>query len=133
MGSPRWRVRGSSGGEFVARAGSGNQVPQGTRSALRKRTPRNLGCVARGAGRRGPVLRGSGLFEVVYTAHFDWEQIYDAAGYIALLSTFSGHIDMEDSKREYLFAEIRRRLAMRPDKTLRRHWGTVPQVARGVG
>jgi hypothetical protein len=39
---------------------------------------------------------------------------YDAEEYIALLSSFSGHIAMADWQRERLFGEIRRRLALRP-------------------
>ena len=78
-------------------------------------------------------MRGSGLFEVVYTRQFDWEQTYDAVGYISLLGTFSNHIEMAESKREYLFSEIRRRLAARQDGLLRRHWGSVLQVARRIG
>src|SRR5580692_5148526 len=75
-------------------------------------------------------IEASGLFEVTVVRHFDWEQIYDAEGYIALLETFSGHIAMADWQRERLYGEIRRRLAQRPDGTLRRHWGAVLHVAR---
>ena len=62
--------------------------------------------------------------------HFGWETRYDADGYIGLLGTFSGHIAMEPWKNERLFSEIRRRLAARPDGTLRRHWDAVLHVAR---
>jgi len=75
-------------------------------------------------------IEASGLFEVTLVRHFDWEQIYDAEGYIALLDTFSGHIAMADWQRERLYGEIRRRLARRPDGTLRRHWGAALHVAR---
>ena len=75
-------------------------------------------------------IEGSGLFEVTLIRHFDWEQIYDAEGYIALLDTFSGNIAMATWQRERLYGEIRRRLAQRPDGTLRRHWGAVLHVAR---
>jgi SAM-dependent methyltransferase len=77
-------------------------------------------------------IEASGLFEVTLVRHFDWEQIYDAEGYIALLDTFSGHIAMADWQRERLYGEIRRRLAQRPDGTLRRHWGAALHVARRV-
>jgi SAM-dependent methyltransferase len=75
-------------------------------------------------------IEASGLFEAVLVRHFDWEQIYDAEGYIALLDTFSGNIAMADWQRERLYGEIRRRLAQRPDGTLRRHWGAALHVAR---
>ena len=75
-------------------------------------------------------IEASGLFEVTVVRHVDWEKTYDADGYLALLDTFSGHIAMEAGAREHLYAEIRRRLAERPDGLLRRHWGAVLQVAR---
>jgi SAM-dependent methyltransferase len=75
-------------------------------------------------------IEASGLFEVTHVRHFDWEQVYDAEGYIGLLDTFSGHIAMEDWQRERLYTEIRRRLGERPQGTLRRHWGAVLHVAR---
>ncbi len=75
-------------------------------------------------------IEASGLFEVVHVGQYDWETVYDADGYMDLLNTFSGHIAMEEWKRERLYGEIRRRLARRPDGTLRRHWGGVLHVAR---
>jgi SAM-dependent methyltransferase len=72
----------------------------------------------------------SGFFEDVAVRHFDWEVSYDAAEYLRLLDTFSGHIAMEAWQRELLYAEIRRQLAQRPDGRLRRHWGAVLSVAR---
>jgi SAM-dependent methyltransferase len=75
-------------------------------------------------------IEASGLFEVTLVRQFDWEQIYDADGYIALLDTFSGHIAMAGWQRERLYGEIRRRLAQRPDGKLRRHWGAALHVAR---
>jgi SAM-dependent methyltransferase len=78
-------------------------------------------------------IEGSGLFENVTVRHFDWQLTYTADEYIRLLSTFSGHMAMDRWKRDRLFGEIRRRLAERPDGRLRRHWGTVLQVARRRG
>lgn len=75
----------------------------------------------------------TGLFEVVYLCHFDWQRVYDADGYIELLKTFSGHISMEEWKRERLFAEIRLRLARRANGLVHRHWGGVLHVARRLG
>jgi SAM-dependent methyltransferase len=78
----------------------------------------------------GDEIETSGLFGEVEIRHFDWEVRYDAEGYIRLLETFSGHIAMEQWKRDRLYGEIRRRLALRPDGRLRRHWGVVLHVAR---
>jgi len=75
-------------------------------------------------------IESSGLFELVDVRQYDWETIYDAEGYIDLLSTFSGHIAMEEWQRVRLHGEIRRRLAERPDGRLRRHWGGILQIAR---
>lgn len=75
-------------------------------------------------------IEASGLFDVVGIRHFDWERIYHVEEYIDLLNTFSGHILMDDSKRDILYNEIRIRLNKRPDKSVRRHWGAVLHVAR---
>ena len=75
-------------------------------------------------------IEASGLFEVVLIRHFDWERVYDAEAYLELLDTFSGHIAMKTWQRERLYGEIRRRLAERPDRSVRRHWGAVLHVAR---
>ncbi|MCV4231304.1 class I SAM-dependent methyltransferase [Virgibacillus sp. LDC1] len=74
-------------------------------------------------------IEKSGLFEVVHVRHFDWERIYHVDEYIKLLETFSGHILMEEWKRDKLFNEIRIRLNSRPEKSVRRHWGAVLHVA----
>jgi SAM-dependent methyltransferase len=75
-------------------------------------------------------IEASGLFEAVAVRQYDWERVYTAAEYIELLGTFSGHLAMADWQRERLFGEIRRRLAERPDGSVRRHWGAVLCVAR---
>ena len=78
----------------------------------------------------GDQIEASGLFEVTAVRHYDWECVYSAEEYIDLLNTFSGHLAMADWKRKRLYGEIRRRLALRPDHSVRRHWGVVLQVAR---
>jgi SAM-dependent methyltransferase len=72
----------------------------------------------------------SGLFEVVGVRQYDWERVYGAEEYIELLGTFSDHLSMADWQRDRLFGEIRRRLARRPDRSVRRGWGAVLNVAR---
>lgn len=78
-------------------------------------------------------IEASGLFGDVVIRRFDWEIRYTADDYIRLLDTFSGHIAMEQWKRDRLYGEIRRRLAQRRDGLLRRHWGAVLNVARKRG
>ena len=63
----------------------------------------------------------------------DWERVYPAEEYIELLSTFSGHLAMAEWKQRRLYGEIRRRLALRRDHSVRRHWGAVLHVARRLG
>jgi SAM-dependent methyltransferase len=75
-------------------------------------------------------IEGSGWFEDVTVRHYDWEISYTAGEYLRLLDTFSGHIAMSAPKRDRLYGEIRRRLALRPGGRLRRHWGAVLHVAR---
>jgi SAM-dependent methyltransferase len=77
-----------------------------------------------------PEIAASGLFTDIVSRRFDWEIRYTAEPYIRLLETFSSHIAMEPWQRDRLYGEIRRRLALRPDGTLRRHWGGVLHVAR---
>lgn len=75
-------------------------------------------------------IEGSGLFEDVRIRRYVWETQYTADEYIALLSTFSGHIAMEATKREHLYREIRERIARRSNPTVRRHWLAILHVAR---
>jgi len=82
-------------------------------------------------GQRAEIAN-TGLFEVVDVRHFDWETSYSAQEYIDLLNTFSGHIVMEQWKRDRLYSEIRRRLATRANGRLRRHWGAVLHVAQRI-
>jgi len=75
----------------------------------------------------------SGLFEDVRVRRYVWETRYTAEEYIALLSTFSGHITMQAAKREHLYREIRERIGRRPDPRVRRHWHSILHVARRKG
>jgi SAM-dependent methyltransferase len=75
-------------------------------------------------------FESSGHFRTVAVRRYVWERRYSADTYIALLDTFSGHIAMEPAKRDHLYAEIRRRLAARPDGQLTRHWASVLTIGR---
>ena len=74
-------------------------------------------------------INASGLFGDVRTRRYLWEVQYTAEQYIALLNTFSGHIAMDPTKREYLYAEIRRQIHQRPGAKVRRHWASILHVA----
>jgi SAM-dependent methyltransferase len=82
---------------------------------------------------QSPEIEASGLFTMAGIRHYDWEQVYDAESYIGLLSTFSGHIAMEQWQQDRLYGEIRARLAHRPGHSVRRRWGAVLHVARRRG
>ncbi|MFL6034372.1 MAG: class I SAM-dependent methyltransferase [Gaiellaceae bacterium] len=75
-------------------------------------------------------IEGSALFEDVRVRRYVWARRYTADEYIALLDTFSGHIEMEPDKREHLYAEIRKRIAARADRRVLRHWFAILHVAR---
>lgn len=77
---------------------------------------------------RGDIA-DSGLFRDARIEHFDWEIRYTAEDYIGLLQTFSGHIAMEANTRTHLYAEIRRRVALRDHAPIRRHWGAALHTA----
>jgi len=76
------------------------------------------------------AIEASGLFVVTHATEFVWARDYTADQYIALLDTFSSHIDMAPWQRDRLYGEVRRRIAARPGDTVRRHWGAVLEVAR---
>ncbi|MEV8634164.1 methyltransferase domain-containing protein [Streptosporangium sp. NPDC051023] len=72
----------------------------------------------------------SGHFDVIGTRRYVWSLRYTTEEYIALLETFSGHIAMQAAKREHLYDEVRRRLAVRPERRLTRHWLAVLTIGR---
>jgi SAM-dependent methyltransferase len=75
-------------------------------------------------------IEASGLFDDVRVRRYLWERRYTADEYIALLDTFSGHIAMPAEGRERLYGEIRRRIALREDPRVLRHWYAILHVAR---
>ena len=75
-------------------------------------------------------IEASGLFERVDVRRYLWESSYTAEQYLALLSTFSGHIAMEPAKRERLYEEIRRRVGAREHPRILRHWHAILHVAK---
>ncbi|MGH3379200.1 MAG: alpha/beta fold hydrolase [Actinoallomurus sp.] len=71
-----------------------------------------------------------GRFEVVGVRPYVWALRYTAEEYLALLDTFSGHIAMDPARRDHLYGEVRRLLALREDGRLTRHWSAVLTVGR---
>jgi SAM-dependent methyltransferase len=75
-------------------------------------------------------INASGFFGDVSVRRYVWAIAYTAEEYVALLNTFSGHIAMGPKKRDYLYREIRRRIAERTDPRILRHWYAILHVAR---
>ena len=79
---------------------------------------------------RADEIGSSRCFELVKAKSYDWEVQYTAEGYIDLLRTFSGHINMPEWKRDRLFAAVRSYCNQRKGLPIRRHWGCVLHIAR---
>src|SRR6202023_157441 len=75
-------------------------------------------------------MESSGYFDSVHTSLYVWPVRYDAHRYLACFNTFSGHIAMDATKRDYLYLAIRARLQNRPDGSLTRHWAPTRTAVR---
>jgi SAM-dependent methyltransferase len=53
-------------------------------------------------------IEDSGLFGPVVRRSYPWDQPYDAAGYLRVLDTYSGHMSLKDETRTRLYAGISR-------------------------
>ena len=71
------------------------------------------------------------MFADVDLGHTDWEVVYDADGYLALLDTF-GHIAMQPLGSAGGSTARSAPAGQRPDGTLRRHWEPCRHVAQRV-
>jgi SAM-dependent methyltransferase len=58
-------------------------------------------------------IEASGAFRNVAVRRHEWDVTYDADEYIAVLSTYSPNLDLDEETRERLFDRIHRRLAKR--------------------
>jgi SAM-dependent methyltransferase len=72
----------------------------------------------------------SGCFENIRVIRRLWTQEFTADEYVALMNTASDHRLMEAEKREWLFAEMRRLIAMRPEGRIIKHNLTMLYLAR---
>ncbi|WP_228265941.1 class I SAM-dependent methyltransferase [Microlunatus elymi] len=73
---------------------------------------------------------GSDYFTAESARRYVWAQQYTVDSYIALLNTFSGHIAMEQAKRDQLYTGIRRLISARPDGLITRHWASTLTLYR---
>lgn len=97
--------------------------------------------VGLGDGRGGPrppeavpapdvaAIEACGLFGPVVERRYVWHRTYSAGQYLALLATYSNHIEATPQQRERLFAEVRRRIESRPGASVRKHYLTILQLA----
>jgi SAM-dependent methyltransferase len=88
-----------------------SQSSEGFSAELRKVHEREAPGMSPGERRqrnrdRAAGLKESGLFHNLRTREYRWQATYDAAGYLALLSTYSGYAVLEPSTRERLFRAI---------------------------
>ena len=76
------------------------------------------------------AIGGSGLFAPPVVHRYVWSREYTTGEYLALLSTYSGHIAASPRQRETLFSRIRELIDARPSGTVRKHYLNLLQVAR---
>lgn len=79
---------------------------------------------------RREEIERSGLFEVVGVKRHVWPVDYTADTYIEVLNTYSGHIAWEQSKRDKLYAEVRKLIGQRAEGRIRKHYLSILQVCR---
>jgi SAM-dependent methyltransferase len=78
------------------------------------------------------AIGGSGFFAQPVVHRYVWSQDYTVEEYLALLSTYSGHIAASPWQRETLFTGIRNLIAARPSATVRKHYLNTLQIARHI-
>jgi SAM-dependent methyltransferase len=78
------------------------------------------------------AMGNSGLFAPPIVHRYVWSQDYTADEYLALLSTYSGHIAASPRQREALFTGVRDLITARPAATVRKHYLNTLQIARRI-
>ena len=79
---------------------------------------------------RTPEIENSGLFEVKATRNYRWDETYDAAGYLRVLKTYSGHRGLSNHTRERLFHGIADLIGLRFGGSITKGYQTTLYVAR---
>ena len=79
---------------------------------------------------RTPEIENSGLFEVEATRNYRWDETYDAAGYLSVLNTYSGHRSLGNHARERLFRGIADLIDQRFGGSITKGYLTTLYVAR---
>jgi SAM-dependent methyltransferase len=79
------------------------------------------------------AMRTSGFFAPPVVHRYVWSREYTVEEYLALLSTYSGHIAASSRQREALFMGIRQMITARPGATVRKDYLNTLQIARRAG
>ena len=75
-------------------------------------------------------MEASGLFGPMIVRRYVWEQEYDAAGYLQVLNTYSGHLSLRPSVRTRLFDALRDLIDTRFNGYLRKGYLSLLYVAQ---
>ncbi|CAN5223445.1 class I SAM-dependent methyltransferase [soil metagenome] len=75
-------------------------------------------------------IEGSGLFGPVDVRRYIWDIEYDAARYIQVLSTYSGHINLDDARRKRLFSDITSSIDAQPNGRITKGYMSILHVAK---
>lgn len=79
---------------------------------------------------RTDEIEGSRLFGPVVRRSYRWDRAYDAAGYLQVLNTYSGHISLRDETRTRLYDGISRLIAEEHGGRIVKGYQTSLYVAR---
>ena len=78
------------------------------------------------------AITGSGFFGRPTVHRYLWSREYTAEEYLAVLSTYSGHIAATAQQRQTLFTRIQELITARPSATVRKHYLNVLQIGRRI-
>ena len=78
-------------------------------------------------------INRTGLFEKVLVKRYSWSKPYDKNQYLKLLSTYSGHRNLEESRRKKLFTGIGALLEEDFGGTITRPYLSVLYLAKKIG
>jgi SAM-dependent methyltransferase len=77
-------------------------------------------------------LEASRRFRSVGASRYLWDVTYTADDYVAVLSTYSGHLALDDDRRGRLLKRIHRRIESRPERTVQKTYLALLYVAERV-
>jgi SAM-dependent methyltransferase len=78
----------------------------------------------------GEEMLATGLLSDVTVRRYSWDVVYTADEYVAVLDTYSEHRALERATRDELYERIHRRIADRPDATVRKSYLATLNLAR---